>query len=232
MKNFINLLKIVFLNIKFQFRFKKTYTQYGEDLIIKNYLLNYKKIRNGKYLDIGAYHPILHSNTYILHKNNYTGFCVDLEDYKLKNFKFYRGNKVKLIKGAVTENKNNTEIDFYYFSRSMGEYSTVSKEFIEKRLTKIKKKYPKISYNTKKIKNIYINDLFREVGKINFLNIDVEGMNNKILSEADLSIIDPEIICVEDDDGYFIKDEKLKSFKEKGYQLVFQSGMNKIFAKV
>ena len=39
----------------------------------------------------------------------------------------------------MTENKNDTEIDFYYFSRSMGEYSTVSKEFIEKRLAKLKK---------------------------------------------------------------------------------------------
>ena len=223
---------MIFLNIKFQFRFKKTYTQYGEDLIIKNYLLHYKKISNGKYLDIGAYHPILHSNTYILHKNNYTGFCVDLEDYKLKNFKFYRGNKVKLIKGAVTENKKDNEIDFYYFSRSIGEYITVSKEFIEKRLAKLKKKYPNISYKTQKIKNIYINDLFREVGKINFLNIDVEGINNKILSEADLSIIDPEIICVEDTESFFVKDEKLDFFKDKGYQLVFQSGMNKIFAKI
>ena len=232
MKNFKNLLKILFLNIKFQFRFKKTYTQYGEDLIIKHYLLNYKKISKGKYLDIGAYHPILYSNTYILHKNNYTGFCVDLEDYKLKNFKFYRGNKVKLIKGAVTENKKDDEIDFYYFSRSIGEYSTTSKEFIEKRLAKLKKKYPNISYKTQKIKNIYINDLFRKVGKINFLNIDVEGINNKILSEADLSIIDPEIICIEEDDSFFIKDEKLNSFKDKGYQLVFQSGMNKIFAKI
>ena len=232
MNNFINLFKMIFLNIKFQFRFKKTYTQYGEDLIIKNYLLHYKKISNGKYLDIGAYHPILHSNTYILHKNNYTGFCVDLEDYKLKNFKFYRGNKVKLIKGAVTENKKDNEIDFYYFSRSIGEYSTVSKEFIEKRLAKLKKKYPNISYKTQKIKNIYINDLFREVGKINFLNIDVEGINNKILSKADLSIIDPEIICIEDTESFFVKDEKLDFFKDKGYQLVFQSGMNKIFAKI
>ena len=223
---------MIFLNIKFQFRFKKTYTQYGEDLIIKNYLLHYKKISNGKYLDIGAYHPILHSNTYILHKNNYTGFCVDLEDYKLKNFKFYRGNKVKLIKGAVTENKKDNEIDFYYFSRSIGEYSTVSKEFIEKRLAKLKKKYPNISYKTQKIKNIYINDLFREVGKINFLNIDVEGINNNILSKADLSIIDPEIICIEDTESFFVKDEKLDFFKDKGYQLVFQSGMNKIFAKI
>ncbi len=232
MKNFIDLLKILFLNIKYQFKFKKTYTQYGEDFIIKDYLLNYKKIINGKYLDIGAYHPVLYSNTYLLHKNGYTGFCVDIENYKLNNFKFYRGNKVKLIKGAVTENKKDIEIDFYHFNRSIGEYSTISKEFIEKRLAKFKKNNPKISYKTQKVKNIYINDLFREVGKINFLNIDIEGINNKVLSETDLSIIDPEIICFEDDDSYFIKDEKLKFFENKGYSLVFQSGLNKIFAKI
>ena len=83
-----------------------------------------------------------------------------------------------------------------------------------------------------KLNTTFQQELKDEVGKINFLNIDVEGINNKILSEADLSIIDPEIICVEDTESFFVKDEKLDFFKDKGYQLVFQSGMNKIFAKI
>ena len=194
MNKVINFLKIFFLNIKYQFKVKKIYSQYGEDLVIKDYLFNYKKIFKGKYLDIGAYHPILYSNTYLLHKNGYTGYCVDIENYKLKNFKFYRGNKIKVVYGAVTENKGNSEIEIYHFNHSMGEYSSVSKNFIEKRVAKFKKKNSNINYKTKKVRNIYINDLFREVGKVNFLNIDIEGLNDKILLEADLSIIDPEII--------------------------------------
>ena len=67
--------------------------------------------------------------------------------------------------------------------------------------------------------------------KILFLNIDIEGMNDKVLSEADFSLIDLEIICLEDDSSYFLKDEKLKFFKDKGYSLIFQSGLNKVFAK-
>jgi len=131
----------------------------------------------------------------------------------------------------VTENKGNSEIEIYHFNHSMGEYSSVSKNFIEKRVAKFKKKNSNINYKTKKVRNIYINDLFREVGKVNFLNIDIEGLNDKILLEADLSIIDPEIICFEDEESYFIKEDKIKFFKDKGYSLIFQSGLNKVFAK-
>ena len=42
---------MIFLNIKFQFRFKKTYTQYGEDLIIKNlWLGNHKSAIDNEFL--------------------------------------------------------------------------------------------------------------------------------------------------------------------------------------
>ena len=231
MKKVINFFKNLYLNINYQFKFKKIYTQYGEDLVIKNYLLNYKKITNGKYLDIGAYHPVLYSNTYLLHKSGYTGYCVDIENYKLDNFKFYRGNKVKVILGAVTENKNISDINMYHFNQSMGEYSSVSLEFIEKRLAKFKKNNLNINYKIQKTKNIYINDLFKEVGKVNFLNIDIEGLNNKILLESELSIIDPEIICIEDEENYFVKEETINFFRDKGYSLIFQSGLNKVFAK-
>ena len=58
--------------------FKISYSQSGEDLVLSKYL-KYKKIEKGKYLDIGAFHPRWASNTHILHKKGFSGFCVDLD---------------------------------------------------------------------------------------------------------------------------------------------------------
>ena len=66
--------------------------------------LNYKKINKGKYLDIGAFHPRWVSNTYLLHKKGFTGYCVDLDEDRLKWFRFVRGKKVKTINSKTFNN--------------------------------------------------------------------------------------------------------------------------------
>ena len=95
---------------------RKSYSQFGEDLIINNY---FKKINcnHGYYLDIGAYHPKFISNTYLLHKNGWRGTCVDLDQDKLKWFKFSRQNKVQTICAAINDNENFDSVKFFKHKR-------------------------------------------------------------------------------------------------------------------
>ena len=95
--------------------FKISYSQSGEDLILLKYL-KHKNIEKGKYLDIGAFHPRWASNTYLLHKKGFSGYCVDLDEKRLRWFRFARGNKVKTICGAVS-NSNKETIEVYKFIR-------------------------------------------------------------------------------------------------------------------
>jgi len=69
---------------------KKSYAQYGEDLIILNFF-DKIGVKAGFYLDIGAYHPQFVSNTHLLHKRGWKGVCVDIDDAKLKQFRLLRG---------------------------------------------------------------------------------------------------------------------------------------------
>ena len=46
---------------------KNYYSQFGEDRIIINEILN-PNYRNGFYIDVGCFHPKKYSNTYLLHK--------------------------------------------------------------------------------------------------------------------------------------------------------------------
>lgn len=71
---------------------KKSFSQYGEDLILESY---FQKIglSDGVYVDIGGFHPTWLSNTYLLHKKGWSGFVVDVDRLKLKTFEILRGNR-------------------------------------------------------------------------------------------------------------------------------------------
>ena len=221
-KKIINFLAFIY-GYKF---FKISYSQFGEDLIILKYL-QYKKITTGIYLDIGASHPRWISNTHCLHKLDFKGWCVDLDKEKLKYIKFARGNKVQTICASISTSKKEY-LNFYKFERKhqFSEIDTLSYKFANR----IKNKW-KINYEIKKIKNYHINDLFLKIGKINVLNIDVEGLDYKLIKEANFKIIDPDIIIYEDTRSYFVSKEIINYFNKIKYILLFQSGPSKCFAK-
>ena len=87
-------------------------------------------------------------------------------------------------------------------------------------------KYEKI-----KVKNFHINNIFYKVGKINVLNIDIEGKDFEVIKSSNLEIIDPEIILIEDNNGYFPLNELNDFFMKKNYHLISICGLSKCYAK-
>jgi len=206
--------------------FKISYSQSGEDLILLKYL-KYKNIEKGKYLDIGAFHPRWASNTHLLHKEGFSGYCVDLDEKRLRWFRFARGNKVKTICGAVS-NTYEEFIKIYKFKRKtpFSLIDTTSLKHAEYFRSKGKVKYEEIN-----IKNLHINDIFNKVGKINVLNIDIEGKDFEVIKQSNLEIIDPEVILIEENKEYFPSNQLLDFFSKNKYQLIAICGSTKIFAK-
>ena len=206
--------------------FKISYSQSGEDLILSKYL-KYKNIEKGTYLDIGAFHPRWASNTHFLHKKGFSGFCVDLDEKRLRWFRFARGKRVQTICGAVS-NSNEEFIEVYKFKRKspFSLIDTTSLEHAEYFSAKGNSKYEII-----KVKNFHINDIFNKVGKINVLNIDIEGKDFEVIKSSKLEIIDPEIILIEDNSGYFPLNELNDFFIKKNYHLISICGLTKCFAK-
>jgi len=217
-----------YLSYLLEFRhFKISYSQSGEDLILLKYL-KYKKIEKGTYLDIGAFHPRWASNTHLLHKKSFTGYCVDLDEDRLKWFRFSRGKKVKTICGAVS-NLDDEYIKIYKFKRKspFSLVDTLSLDHAKYFSSKLSNEYEE-----KIVKNHHINDIFTEVGKVNVLNIDIEGKDIEILKSSDLNIIDPEVILIEDNSGYFPSEDLINFFSEKNYYLISICGLTKCFAKI
>lgn len=206
-------------NFKFNFYFKKSYSQFGEDLIIYNFFEKVKKYKKN-YLDIGAYHPTMISNTHLLHRNNWCGYVVDTSDFKLKIFKRKRGASVKTINRAVVSNDENKEkLSFYFFDLPFSEIDTLSEKFAVE-----KKRERNINYLKKEIKTLKINDLLKKED-FDFVNIDIEGMDEKIINSIDFkSIYKPKLICFEDHNFYRKDENSYVHLINNGYKHLFTSG--------
>ena len=81
------------------------------------------------------------------------------------------------------------------------------------------------------MKQLNINNLFTKVGKINVLNIDIEGKDFEVIKSSNLEIIDPDVILIEDNSGLFPSNELTDFFLKRNYNLLFTSGLTKGFAK-
>ena len=206
--------------------FKISYSQSGEDLILLKYL-NYKKIEKGRYLDIGAFHPRWASNTHLLHKRGFEGICVDLDERRLKWFRFARGKKVKTICGAVS-NTHNEFIKVYKFKRK-SPFSLVDTTSLKH--AEYFSKKSNLGFDEINVKNFHINDIFNKAGKVNVLNIDIEGQDFEVIKSANLKIIDPDVILIEESSGYFPTKDLNDFFLKNNYLYIFSCGPTKCFAK-
>lgn len=222
-KNFKKYLPLKFkrglINYRFNSYYKKSFSQFGEDLIILNYFKEFKNLGK-KYLDIGGFHPIMISNTHLLYLNGWEGTVVDTSDHKLNLFKQKRGDKVNLINKAVVSNEEKNEIlDFYFFEKEFSEIDTLSLEFAQ-----TKKKELGINFTCKSIKTIKVNDLLSK-DNFDFLNIDVEGLDEDILSSLNFEIIHkPKLICFEIHDHLNTNNKAINHLKSNGYEFLFKSG--------
>ena len=99
----------------------------GEDLIIVQHL---KNINNGFYVDAGCYHPLHLSNTYLLHKRNWTGINIDVSRFSIDLFNFLRPNDLN-INSAVSNTDGDVTI---YFQKKISQLTTINKKISKERM--------------------------------------------------------------------------------------------------
>src|SRR5690606_12961206 len=71
----------------------RTYSQYAEDIFITNFFRNEKR---GRWLDIGAFHPRVSSNTHLLRKHGWSGINVDVDPTKTALFERFCKNDINV----------------------------------------------------------------------------------------------------------------------------------------
>lgn len=224
--NFIKFFYYMYYRPKIFFP-KKTYSMYGEDIIIDRFFKNKKK---GFYVDIGCYHPLEGSNTYLLFKKGWNGINADVNSLSIELFNRAR-EKDHNVNLAVSNNKQKLKI---YFRKKINMLNTSSK--------KLAKIHFRNGFQERVINACPLNEIIKKSKfnskKIDFLNIDVEGKELNVLESLNFSRYKPKLICIEihnhekmyDQNYDYLKRNSVYKFLiRKGYKVIWKNGFSFIF---
>lgn len=186
----------------------KTYSQEGEDILLHRIFYH---AQPGFYIDIGAHHPFRFSNTKVLYDMGWRGINIEPNPDVAVLFAKWRPHDVNLSIG-VSPQKGQLE----YFRFDHPALNTFSEKVKQSLLPRLK--------DTLMIETIPLSDVFRkhlELGQsIDFMNVDVEGMDLDVLQSNDWNQYRPRVIMTEAERGTIedqITSELHLFLKEKDY---------------
>ncbi len=200
-----------------------SYSQEGEDLVLKRIFGNKT---NGFYVDVGAHHPKRFSNTYALYLKGWKGINIDATPGSMNQFNKIRSRDINLEIGVSQKEQ---EINYYIFNDSA--LNSASKELSEKRDLDEENYF--IKQITKvNVKPLYkILDIYLSKNKIDFLNVDVEGLDLDVLKSNNWNKYRPEFVLVEILESSYHDLEKNYIFQymiENNY-VIFSKQVNTVF---
>jgi hypothetical protein len=203
---------------------RTSYAQNGEDLVVSQFF-RCSGVNRGYYVDIGCFHPRWISNTKILHDQGWSGMGVDIDQFKVKLYRLVRGSRVRTVCAAVTAERASEPVRLYRFKKFLSDLDTISEEFARRSGR---------PFTVSTVQALFINDLLDLApGPINFLNIDVEGLDAALLRAIDFTKYRPDLICFEGGDGSILPEKGIADFLgSQGYSHLFSTGPNHGFARV
>jgi FkbM family methyltransferase len=191
------------------------FSQEGEDLILETFFDGVKK---GFFVDIGSYHPIKYSNTYLFYLKGWTGINIDARPESMKIFNQIRPNDINLE--LAVGGKEET-LSYYMFDEPA--LNGFSKEISEDRNKNTPFKIQKIvGIPLKRLETILDENLPHNTA-IQFMSIDVEGLDLEVLQSNNWEKYKPFIMLVETSvvSQGLAMDSPIHLFlTEKGYELV------------
>lgn len=204
---------------------KKYYGQWGEDVVLEHLFSKQKK---GFYVDVGAYHPMHYSNTYLLYKKGWRGINIDPNLSSIRLFDLHRRRDINLNYGISEE--VTIKPYFVFNHQSCNTFSEEQKNLmLQKSFIRLIKEVPVSCVPLRKV--LVEHALHQE---IDLLNIDVEGMGMSVLHSIEWEKTRPKVICIEDDDFDFANPKefgsKIFSFlADKSYVLYAKVGLTCIY---
>jgi FkbM family methyltransferase len=169
---------------------QECYAQEGEDIIVAR-LLDEQK--HGFYVDVGAHHPIRHSNTYRLYRQGWSGLNIDATPGSMEPFRRLRPRDINIE--CLVSSKPSSHV-FHMFNEPA--LNTASLELADLR--------PRESADYKVIQSVTLQSrtlasLLQEHlpagGSIDLMSIDVEGLDLDVLTSNDWDRYRPRLLLVE-----------------------------------
>jgi FkbM family methyltransferase len=170
--------------------YQKSWSQEGEDLILSRYFENKKT--TGFFVDVGAHHPLRFSNTYKFYKRGWHGINIDAMPGSMDLFNSLRPRDINIEK-AVSDSKQ--ILTYYGFNEPA--LNGFSKEITKHRDGQANNKiiFTK-DIETSTLEEILDEYMPKEVA-IDFMSIDVEGLDFSVLRSNDFVKYRPMVILIE-----------------------------------
>ena len=196
-----------------------SFSQAGQDKIVET-IMRKCGITNPSYLDVGCNHPVEISNTALFYRGGSCGVVVDASEAHRHRWELLRPKDI-FVNAAVSpfSGENTT---FYMLDEYSGRNSTdldTLNEFI-KEAKSVGNKFnitKTVSVKTRTINEIV--DAYCSGKFPNYLSIDIEGLDLKVLKSIDFSKSAPIVISIEDSSP-----EAIDVLNEKGFQPVICVG--------
>jgi FkbM family methyltransferase len=200
-----------------------SYSGEGEDLVLAKI---FGGKRNGFYIDIGCYHPKVNSNTYYFYRQGWSGINIDANPDSIAKFNKIRKRDINVNAGISLERG---ALTYYQFSEPA--INTFSKDLYEERL-----RIPWVEFiGTASVDTTPLRDvlsLLTVPAEIDFMDIDVEGLDMDVLRSNDWNRYRPNVVMIEDQNTEQASFESLESFRyltPLGYRLTAKTFSTLIF---
>lgn len=180
-----------------------SFSQSGEDRIALFILKHQFGLTDLNYLDVGANHPTELSNTYLFYLEGFKGVLVEPDPDLARALSKARPKDTVLNK-AVAVNETD-DLDFYLM-----EPHTLN-TFSEKEVKLYQEHYKGVKVrDTIKVATTQLSAVIDEhfSAGLDFLSIDIEGLDYDILEKLNLKKYRPKVLCVET--MIYLKDKQLK----------------------
>lgn len=220
MKSILNILKRKLRSLLFSFdKSTQYFSQGGEDAILNGiFKKKMAKGEKGFFIDVGAYHPYKHSNTYYFYLRGWRGINIDASPGSMRLFNKLRPGDINLEVGIGNKKGAYT----YYMLGNNSTMNTFSKENLLIHGFKDTKREVQVQMTT--LKDIF-SRYSQHFSTIDFINIDVEGFDYEVLQSNDWNKFRPHLIVVE------LDVEEMKDLLNNKSAILLKSLKYKIVAK-
>jgi FkbM family methyltransferase len=207
--------------------YRQSYSQEGEDLILDRI---FEGKLNGFYVDVGAHHPQRFSNTYYFYLLGWNGINIDAMPGSMATFNKSRTRDINL-EIAISDHQH--ELTYYGFNE------TALNSFSQELATEYSKLDNFHIVFEKAIKTYTLAEILDEYlpqnQEIDFLNIDVEGIDYQVLKSNNWSKYRPKIVLVEElhelslDE---VSESKIVNFMQKSSYNLYCKTINTLIFKL
>lgn len=166
-----------------------SYSQQAEDLHIERF---FKDKSNGFYVDIGAFDPIIYSNTYKFYLKGWRGINIEANPDQIQKIKDYRPGDIVL---NIAISDVNEELSYYRFDKP------ALNSFNIQHVDAWANREGFNQVDILKVKTRLLSDVLDEYlpagTKIDFMSVDVEGWDLKVLCSNNWDKYRPVLLLVE-----------------------------------